>query len=121
MSIWNKFKSEFEEAVGYSVGNLCSPESDHVEIAWEEDFDVFGSLRGSFGGYNLEKNYDTVFTVSKISIHPLPDLYDVRWTLSTLEIPSREETYKTVVSTPLQAVAAILLESHIRDRKSPSA
>lgn len=110
MSNWDKFKSEFTEGLGFSIGCLLSPDADHVKVDWDESGDVFGSLKGFFKGYYFDICHDVSFTISSLKVAGLPDLYDVRW--SYIDMLSKEKTpFKTVVSTPLQAVTAILLES----------
>ena len=117
MNTWETFKSEFEEGLGFSVGTLLSINSKYVEIDWEEPEDLFNSLTGFFKGYYFDICHDVSFAVSRIKVEML-DLYDVRW--GYIDKVSKEKTYfKTVVSTPLQAVTAILLESPVSIPFSP--
>jgi hypothetical protein len=122
MSNWDKFKSEFEEAFSYFIGCDIITDSDAEKIVWEETGDIFNSLRGKFSGLQIMgpvciENHDVIFTVSAIDVHALPTLYDIRWASTYEDEYSCPEyivnnSFKTVVSTPLQAAAAILLESH---------
>ena len=117
MSNWDKFKVEFVDGLGTSIGALLSEDSKYVEVSWEEPGDVFESLKGVFKGYYFDLCHDVSFTVSSVKIAGLPDLYDVRWTCIAMD-DKEKASFKTLVSTPLQAVTAVLLEGRLPAKKA---
>jgi len=112
---WDNFKKEFEQA----------GEDIHLNdflVKWEENVDVFNSLRGTISGEEQELDHDVEFTVTEIAIPGLPGLYDVRWSSNGKALKGVEYagggdwmSYEghVIVSSPFLAATAIHFEEAV--------